>query len=281
MQSLHISTSALRAVQNVIDVTSNNMANIDTVGYKARDAQFSELLYDRMDKQPDKDKSDRMTATGLPIGSGVKVGMTRLNMAQGSVKQTDNPTDLMIEGNGMFMVRKQFLDANGQVRFENGQPVEEYYATRNGNFHLQMAGNGLYNLVTASGDTLVDDRGIEVELDIPAGGEFSISPTGQIMINGAPTTDSISLIRINNPDDYEHAGQGRLLVATDVAGLANVQSLRPDETTIRQGMLEGSNVEMNQEMIQLMMAQRAYQLNARALSISDQMMSTANMLRSR
>ncbi|MDN9009181.1 flagellar hook-basal body protein [Brevibacillus laterosporus] len=284
MQSLNISTSALRAVQQVLDVTSNNIANVNTVGFKGSSADFSELLSDTMDKQPVKDQVNRNTPAGISIGSGVKLGMTRTNLKQGAVLTTEVPTDLMIEGDGMFMVRKQMLDENGQVIFRNGRPVEEYYATRNGNFHLQKNANERYNLLTATGEVLVDTSGIEIDIDDPEGGQITVNDHGEILVNGkSASISTIPLFKIKNQDRYERVGQNNLRITNNAADLAGMTRIdyAAGEGKLRQGMLETSNVELNHEMTQLMLAQRAYQFNARALSISDQMMSTANMLRSR
>ncbi|OAJ75964.1 flagellar biosynthesis protein FlgG [Brevibacillus sp. SKDU10] len=284
MQSLNISTSALRAVQQVLDVTSNNIANVNTVGFKGSSADFSELLSDTMDKQPVTDQVNRNTPAGISIGSGVKLGMTRTNLKQGAVRTTEVPTDLMIEGDGMFMVRKQMMDENGQVIFRNGRPVEEYYATRNGNFHLQKNANERYNLLTATGEVLVDASGIEIDIDDPEGGQITVNDHGEILVNGkSASTSTIPLFKIKNQDRYERVGQNNLRITNNAADLAGMTRIdyAAGEGQLRQGMLETSNVELNHEMTQLMLAQRAYQFNARALSISDQMMSTANMLRSR
>ncbi|MFB0830121.1 flagellar hook-basal body protein [Brevibacillus laterosporus] len=284
MQSLNISTSGLHAVQQMLDVTSNNIDNVNTVGFKGSSADFSELLSDTMAKQPVKDQVNRNTPAGISIGSGVKLGMTRTNLKQGGVLTTEVPTDLMIEGDGMFMVRKQMMDENGQVIFRNGRPVEEYYATRNGNFHLQKNANERYNLLTATGEVLVDASGIEIDIDDPQGGQITVNDHGEILVNGkSASISTIPLFKIKNQDRYERVGQNNLRITNNAADLAGMTRIdyASGEGQLRQGMLETSNVELNHEMTQLMLAQRAYQFNARALSISDQMMSTANMLRSR
>lgn len=102
MQSLNISSSALRGIQYALDNTANNMANLETAGYKRRAASFSELLADSMNEQPALDRENRNSPVGLRMGSGARLGMTKLDMAQGSMKPTDVPTDLMIQGEGFF-----------------------------------------------------------------------------------------------------------------------------------------------------------------------------------
>lgn len=274
MQSLNISSAALRNIQLALDTTANNLANIDTVGYKRRGTAFSELLYDSMNDQPSTDHQ-RTSPAGLRIGSGMRVGMTRLDMTQGSMKQTDVPTDLMIEGEGFFIVsRPTGTDENGNLQ-------EEYRLTRSGAFHLAMSGDGnnsVYNLVTASGDKLVDDRGIAIEF--PTDGEVKIQADGSIYHNGVETGFRIPVFKVDNPDKFKQVGENEFLWQ-DETGSDPWTVLELSDATIRQGALEMSNVDTRQEMTQLILAQRAYQLNSRAIAISDQMMGVANSIRSR
>lgn len=283
MQSLHISSTALRSIQLSLDTSANNLANLDTVGYKRRNATFSELLQDSMNEQPSTDSTRRTTPPGLRIGSGVKLGTTRLDMSQGSAKVTDVPTDLMIEGDGFFLVRR----ANS---------VDEYVLTRNGAFQLQQNTIGTYNLVNASGDKLVGGDDFEIELDITEGDEIQIRADGQILLNGQATGQRIPVWNIPNPDQYEQIGENEYLLKlpagetnpSQLFDFLNYQNpasenlLNPAKASrIRQGALEMSNVDMSQEMAHLVTIQRSYQLNARALAITDQMMGIANSLRSR
>ncbi|MBO8165423.1 MAG: flagellar hook-basal body protein [Brevibacillus sp.] len=284
MQSLHISASALRSIQYALDTTGNNLANLDTVGYKRRDASFSELLFDSMNEQPYNDRQNRTTPPGLRIGSGVRLGETRLDLSQGSMKTTDVPTDLMIEGSGFFLVR----------RMDNPQ---EYVFTRSGAFQLMQNTSGTFSLVNASGDKLVREDGFEVELDIDPSDKITISGDGRIMVNGVETDQRIPVWHIPNPEQYQQIGENEYLLTlpdgvntpNQVLGFLNyenplyppVQDNLKVSSRIRQGALEMSNVNLQQEMARLVTVQRAYQLNARAIGISDQMMGIANSLRSR
>ncbi|UFJ40139.1 flagellar hook-basal body protein [Brevibacillus humidisoli] len=284
MQSLHISTSALRSIQYALDTTGNNLANLDTVGYKRRNASFSELLFDSMNEQPYNDRENRTTPPGLRIGSGVRLGETRLDMSQGNMKATDVPTDLMIEGEGFFLVR----------RMDN---PDEYVFTRNGAFQLMQNTSGTYSLVNASGDKLVGEDGFEVELDIDPSDTISISPDGRIMVNGAEEDPRIPVWHIPNPGQYRQIGDNEYVLTLPdgvndpslVMGFLNYENPEypPAQenlrigSKIRQGALEMSNVNLQEEMAKLVTVQRAYQLNARAVAISEQMMGIANSLRSR
>lgn len=275
MQSLTISSSALRSAQLALDNASNNLGNLDTVGYKRRDSSFSELLFDNIKDQPAADKQ-RTGTPGLRVGSGVKFGINKLNLTQGSTKMTDVPSDLMIEGDGYFVVKRRYVDDTGT--FTN----EEFRLIRNGNFHLSGSNPtdpaAPSYLVTDEGDILVDDTGIELEF--PPDGKFTVTPDGEIWVNGEDRGIKIPVKKIDNPDQYKQLGNNEYLL--DLQAGQTVQSLQSaDKSTIRQGALEMSNVDMQKEMTNLIMTQRAFQLNSRAIGISDQMMSIANSIRSR
>lgn len=286
MQSLNISTAALRSMQQAIDTTSNNISNVNTVGYKRRGVTFSELLVDTMKEQPYTDKN-RTSPAGLRIGSGVKVGYTKLDTTQGAAKITDVPSDLMIQGEGYFLVSHRILDGNGVLQ------REEYRLTRDGAFHVTNSEDdpdGSYNLVTSSGDVLVDDRGIAIE--IPKDKPYKVEPDGTISLDGDRASGlRIPLWEVPNPDQYVAVGNNEYAITLPAGETnpGNVMSVLNDpnrtdyktQPTIRQGALEMSNVDMNTEMSQLIVTQRAFQLNSRAIGIADQMMGIANSIRSR
>ncbi|MED4586976.1 flagellar hook-basal body protein [Brevibacillus choshinensis] len=277
MQSLNISTAAMRGIQQALDNTSNNLSNIDTVGFKRRVASFSELLSDSMDEQPAVDNQNRNTPAGLRIGSGARLGLTKLDMGQGSMKQTDVPTDVMIQGDGYFLVTKKIKDANGALL------QEENRLTRDGNFKLQYSDDdGGYVLHTASGHILTNSIGNPITFTDPVG-DILITEDGSVTMDGEPV-DTIGLWKVDNPDELQQVGQD--LFDPDLAsGIAPdtkyKNALDEKVATIRQGALESSNVNMMEEMSQLVNIQRAYQLNSRAIGISDQMMGIANSIRSR
>ncbi|KQL46564.1 flagellar hook-basal body protein [Brevibacillus choshinensis] len=277
MQSLNISTAAMRGIQQALDNTSNNLSNIDTVGFKRRVASFSELLSDSMNEQPAADNQNRNTPAGLRIGSGARLGLTKLDMGQGSMKQTDVPTDLMIQGEGYFLVTRKIKDANGALL------QEENRLTREGNFKLQYSDDdGGYVLHTASGHILTNSSGNPITFNDPVG-DILITEDGSVTMDGEPV-DTIGLWKVDNPDELQQVGQD--LFDPDLAsGIAPdtkyKNALDEDVATLRQGALESSNVNMMEEMSQLVNIQRAYQLNSRAIGISDQMMGIANSIRSR
>ncbi|MFG0213109.1 flagellar hook-basal body protein [Brevibacillus porteri] len=277
MQSLNISTSAMRGIQQALDNTSNNLSNIDTIGYKRRVASFSELLTDSMNEQPAADNQNRNTPVGIRVGSGAHLAMTKLDLGQGSLKQTDVPTDVAIEGDGYFLVTRKIKDAN------NITVDEESRFTRNGSFKLSFDQdeNG-YVLHTSSGHILTDDSGTNIVFPEPVK-NISISPDGTFNADGMPASVKIGVWNVENPDQLKQVGEN--LFDAELAFRAGPQSkytsAYDNDVTLRQGALEGSNVSMTEEMSQLVNIQRAYQLNSRAIGISDQMMGIANQLRSR
>jgi flagellar basal-body rod protein FlgG len=277
MQSLNISTSAMRGVQQALDNTANNLANIDTIGYKRRVASFSELLSDSMNEQPTEDTQNRNTPAGLRIGSGARLGLTKLDLGQGNSKLTDVPTDVMIEGEGYFLVSKQIRDANGALI------QEEYRFTRDGAFKIQQNDDqGGYVLHTTTGHILTDNNGVPFVLPEPVQ-NIQISKEGVLMANGTEY-GTIGLWKVDNPDQLQQVGTNLYdaqLASGENPSTKYANALDEQVATLRQGALETSNVSMQEEMSQLVNIQRAYQLNSRAIGISDQMMGIANSIRSR
>lgn len=277
MQSLNISTAAMRGIQQALDNTANNLANLDTVGYKRRVASFSELLSDSMNKQPEEDKVNRNTPPGLRIGSGARLGLTKLDLGQGSAKQTDVPTDVMIEGDGYFLVTKKIKDGTGAII------QEESRLTRNGAFQIAYNNEeGGYVLHTASGHVLTDENGIPIVLSEPVR-NIQISKEGVLRADGTEY-GTIGVWKVDNPDQLQQVGQNLFdaqLASGENPANKYTNALTTGEASLRQGALETSNVDMMEEMSQLANIQRAYQLNSRALGISDQMMGIANSLRAR
>ncbi|WP_400162282.1 flagellar hook-basal body protein [Brevibacillus sp. TJ4] len=277
MQSLNISSSALRGIQLGLDNTANNLANVETVGYKRRAASFSELLADSFNKQPDTDTQNRTTPAGLRLGNGAALNMTKLDMSPGNMKQTDEPTDLMIEGEGFFLVSRVITDATG------AQVGEEFRFTRDGAFHLQESEyHGAFVLVNSSGYVLTNEIGAPILIPEDEVNELTISNDGFVTANGNDTFERVGIWKVDNPDQLQQVGNNLYDPALGAQNPADVYAAWEDgmATAIRQGALETSNVNMQEEISQLINIQRAYQLNSRAIMIADQMMGIATSIRS-
>ncbi|NYE06742.1 flagellar basal-body rod protein FlgG [Bacillus niacini] len=281
--SLFISSGAMQAYQQKIDNTANNVANVNTNGYKRKDHSFSEILASQINHQGRTDQEvGRLTPDGLRVGYGTRIGLTQTNMEQGQAIATGNPFDLMIKGNGFFQVGYPgAVGVNGEVRF-----------TRDGSFHLTPNPyvDGSYHLVNANGGYLLDQNGQALEFNDQY--EVNFTENGQIQLrdkNGQGiafrSPQQVGIVDIQNPNVLENLGNNEfginaaeLPAGTTVDNL--VRMMQPGEAQLSSGYLEGSNVDLTTEMVELMTSQRSFQMNARAVSYADQMMGIAsNILR--
>jgi flagellar basal-body rod protein FlgG len=280
--SLYISSGALQAYQQKIDTTANNVANVNTTGYKKRDQSFSEILTTNLNNQvPAQGEVGRLTPNGLRVGHGARIGLTQINMEQGQAIQTNNPFDLMINGKGFFQI--------GLGSTEGGA-VDEVRYTRDGNFHLSPNPENprSYHLVHANGGYLLDQNGNPIQLDDRY--EVYIQANGQIQLrnkNGNGTsfvsTQQVGIVNIDNASLLKNVGDNHY--AIEVAALPEgttindvVTNMLSDDIQLTSGFLEGSNVDLAKEMTDLMTSQRSFQMNARAVSYADQMMGIANSI---
>jgi flagellar basal-body rod protein FlgG len=280
--SLYISSGALQAYQQKIDTTANNVANVNTTGYKKRDQSFSEILTTSLNNQvPVQGEVGRLTPNGLRIGHGARTGFTQINMEQGQAIQTNNPFDLMINGKGFFQI--------GLGSTEGGA-VDEVRYTRDGNFHLSPNPENprSYHLVHANGGYLLDQNGNPIQLDDRY--EVNIQANGQIQLrnkNGNGTsfvsTQQVGIVNIDNASLLKNVGDNQY--AVEIAAFPEgtnindvVTNMLNRDIQLSSGVLEGSNVDLAMEMTNLMTSQRSFQMNARAVSYADQMMGIANSI---
>ncbi len=257
LKAFFSSATGMRAQELLIDNTANNLANVNTTGFKKNHLEFADLIYD-ISRMPGASTSEGQTSPiGLQIGNGVRpVGTTTL-WTQGTISQTGEETHMALEGVGFFKVL---------------MPDGSFAYTRDGSFHKDA--NGL--LVNGDG------RPLEPAITIPQDAQrISISQTGQVEVtqNGvASIIGNIQLVRFSNPAGLELMG-GNLLRETaasgpEIIGLAGQEGIG----MIRQGFLEGSNVEVVAEMVNLITAQRAYEINSRAIRAGDEMLSNTSQL---
>lgn len=268
---------SMTAIQQRLDVISDNIANVNTTGYKSKQAAFEDVLT-RVQQQPDKYKLDgRSTPMGYNLGFGARLTSVTKDMSQGTLNETGSPTDLAIEGNAMFAV-----EANGQKMW-----------TRQGAFHFVPDPTPNPNpnapqmmvLVNGEGYFALDRQGNRITA--PNNSKVAFDEKGNLLIrrgNEANATigAQLQLVDIERPEGLvQYAdnlfGLDAGLTEDDVFG-ANAAT-RDSVATIRPGFLEQSNVDLTQEMALLMQGQRTYQLAARALTSSDSMAGLANTIR--
>lgn len=265
---------SLGGTQQRLDLLADNLANSNTVGYKSKQATFEETLT-AVKKQGEKFKLDgRATALGYQMGFGSKLAQISMNSKQGNLVSTGNSSDLAIEGNALFKVR---LSANGPVAY-----------TRGGDFHLQPnpANPDEAYLVNGQGYFVLNEENEPITL--PANGQFTIDTGGNITaLQGEEVVGlgAVQVALIVRPDALERRDNGLYVLAggaTEEQVFVNNNSpelQEADRAAINQGMIESSNVDMAGTMAELIQVQRTYQLAARALASSDNMMNLANNLR--
>ncbi len=282
--SMITSKVSMSALQQKLDMISHNISNVNTNGYKRREATFQDVLTN-IKPQPDGFRQPgRLTPLGLTMGWGAKLSQTQLDLSQGSLNPTGRPLDVAIEGQGLFEV---VTDEVGP----DGQPVVAY--TRDGSFQLSnIPGDPQREYVTTSQGYLV--RGTNGQpIAVPRGYTVEINATGRILASDPLNPQSpavqlgqLRLVRVENPQLLLNNGNNIYTIPDNVERDAVVIDYNPDlidnernRISVRQFHLEQSNVNLTDEMTELMMVQRAYQLNARSIVSSDRMMDLANNLR--
>lgn len=261
MRALWSAASGMKAQQINIDTISNNLANVNTTGFKKQRVEFKDLLYEKLRLSNFNEGEGR--PVNLEVGHGVMAGATLRNYGQGTLQRTDNSYDLAIVGDEFFEV----VDERGKT-----------YFTKDGAFKIS-AGDGTSKLVTSDGKFVQGDGGV---LDLGENlKEVNIDKYGNVVVTRADDTketiDRIKLQKFSNVAGLDSAGEN-LYEATDASGAA----LSPDDATrgqIKQGFLEGSNVQVVEEMVNLITAQRAYELNSKTIQTSDSMLELANNLK--
>ena len=261
MRSLAIAASGMQAQQLNVEVISNNIANMNTTGFKRQRAEFKDLLYQNLERPGASTSSSGTTAPlGIQIGVGVKAGSVGRVTEQGSITRTDNTTDIAISGRGYF-----------QVQMPDGTTAY----TRDGNLALDAEGK----LVTSEGFPI--QPGITVPTDAVS---VTIARDGTVeaTLQGANAPQNLGQLELAtfvNPAGLEAQGDN-LFTETAASGAANTAT--PGSAgygTLMQGFVETSNVNAVEEISALIVAQRAYEMNAKVITASDEMLQTATQVR--
>jgi flagellar basal-body rod protein FlgG len=270
MRSLWTAASGMIAQQTSVDTISNNLANVNTTGYKAQTAEFKTLLYQDL-------QTKTTTANGenkpIPaeVGLGVRNASITTHFSQGSFLESSSDTAFAINGDGFFAVQ--------------GTDGETYY-TRNGDFTYAIGTQGMM-LTTSEGLPVLDTTGQPIVFDttqydmskvqVTSDGKFGYLDENN---NYVDLGIQIGLFQFNNPSGLEKLS-GSLYSETAASGQAINESVSDTvkKSTIKNGYLEGSNVQVADEMVNLIVAQRAYEMNSKAIQAADEMLSQANQLR--
>ncbi|WP_243547071.1 flagellar basal-body rod protein FlgG [Pseudodesulfovibrio tunisiensis] len=254
MRSLWTAATGMVAMQTHIDTLSNNLANVNTTGFKKSRAEFEDLMYQTLQIAGTQNQAGNRLPTGMQIGMGVRPVTVHKFFSQGDFKNTGNPLDIAIEGEGFFQV-----DMNGDLVY-----------SRAGNFKIDNEGR----MVTPGGHALQPEFTIPPEtVSVVVTEDGHISALDK---DGTALAESdLQLYRFTNPAGLTAAG--RNFYRESEASGAAVAGTPGDENygTLAQGFLEGSNVEMVDEMVGLIVGQRAFEINSKAITTSDAMLQTA------
>jgi flagellar basal-body rod protein FlgG len=258
LRALYSAAAGMHAQQMNLDVIANNLANVNTTGFKKSKIEFQDLLYETTRSAGAEVGSGNQLPTGLQIGHGSQAVATSKVFTTGELTQTGERFDIAIQGDGFL-----------EVQLPDGSRVY----TRDGALKTDSSGR-----ITTSEGLLVQG-GFQ---PIPQGtNSINISPNGEVTYGGAGGTQNfrIQIVRFTNPSGLESVGRNlyRESAASGTPELGN-----PGENgfgTVQQGFLELSNVKIVEEMVNMILAQRAYEVNAKAVQASDEMMQMSNNLR--
>jgi flagellar basal-body rod protein FlgG len=260
MRSIYTATTGMAAQALNMDVIANNLANVSTSGFKKSRADFQDLLYQIMKVPGSPTSTDTKSPTGIQVGLGVKTGAVTKVFTEGDIIQTENKLDVAIEGAGFFQVTLP----DGNIAY-----------TRAGN--LKLDGDG--RLTTSDGFPILP------EIVVPADAiEITISQTGVVSAIVGNSTTSTQLGTIELADFVNEGGLiaiGRnLFRETEASGTAILGTPGSNGIgTLLQGYVENSNVNMVEEMTHMITSQRAFEINSKVISTSDQMMQTVNNIK--
>jgi flagellar basal-body rod protein FlgG len=255
--ALWIAKTGLDAQQTNMDVIANNLANVNTTGFKKGRATFEDLLYQNVRQPGGQSTQNTQLPSGLMLGTGVRIGSTEKIFTQGNIVQTGNNLDMAIQGQGFF----QILMPDGSTAY-----------TRDGSFQLDSNGQ----LVTSNGYPL------QPAITVPANTQsLTIGSDGTVTatVAGSTTPTQIGTVQLSNfinPAGLQPLGQN-LFQETAASGAA--QSGTPGLTglgTLQQGSLETSNVNTVESLVNMIETQRAYEINSKAISTTDQMLQYVN-----
>ncbi len=256
--SLYSGSTGMQAQQLNLNVISNNIANVNTTGYKKNKIEFQDLLYQNPRMAGGQTGAGNIIPTGVEMGNGTKVVATPKIFTQGTLTKTDEKNDIAIDGIGFFQVQR----ADG---------TEAY--TRDGAFKAGPDGQ------LTTGDALPLTAGIQIP---PEATNMFVSATGEVSVetaDGVQQIGQLELVRFPNSAGMKAVG-GNLYIETEASGPPEIGA--PGENgfgTLQQGWLEMSNVNVIEEMVNMIIAQRAYEVNSKSIQTSDEMLGRVNQLK--
>lgn len=270
VRSLWTAATGMIAQQTNVDTIANNLANVNTVGYKTQQNEFKSLLYQTLQTKTTSANGERKPSSAQ-VGLGVRNAAITTLFHNGPMQANDSNTAFAIGGKGFFAVR----GADGNT-----------YYTRNGNFQWTRAANDGIMLADSDGRPVVDSEGRAIILDSSYdSSQVQVTSDGSVCYpdennNPQPIGITIGLFQFTNPGGLERLDSS-LYQQTAASGVPinEATSTTVEKSSVFQNFLEGSNVQVVDEMVNMIVAQRAYEMNSKAITASDQMLQQANNLR--
>ncbi len=258
IRSLMTAATGMEAQQTNIDVIANNLANVNTNAFKGSRANFHDLIYQTLRAPGQSATTGTVVPSGIQVGSGVRLSSVDKMFKEGAIKVTDRPFDLMVQGDGFFRIQKD----DGSVAY-----------TRDGHFNKDATGR----VVNADGFPVVP------EITLPQNStDFHVGLDGTVTVKVNGETQDVGQIQIAtfiNPAGLSSVGRNLFSVTRasgdPVVGVPNQSGFG----SIAQNQLEASNVNIVEEMVSMISGQRAYEINSKVISTSDQMLQTTNQVR--
>ena len=270
VRSLWTAATGMRAEQTNVDTIANNLANVNTTGYKTEVNEFKSLLYQTLQTKTTTANGENKPI-GAQVGLGVRNSAITSIFTDGALLASESDTAFALSGKGLFSVK--------------GEDGNTYY-TRNGNFTWAMNSDGGIVLTNSDGLPVLDSSGKTIsfssdytasEITVTADGDFCYPDENN---NPKSLGITMGIYQFNNPAGLEKKDSG-LFAQTAASGqpLNEATNTNLEKTKVSQGYLEGSNVQVVDEMVNLITAQRAYELNSKAITATDEMLQQANNLR--
>lgn len=256
LRAVHTAATGMEAMQTNLDNVANNLANVNTTSFKKGTAEFQDLFYQTVRDPGAQVSADTVAPTGVQLGVGVKTVSVHKNFEQGAARTTGNPFDMMINGDGFFTVQKE----NGETAY-----------TRDGSFKIDAQGK----MLTSAGHLLTP------AITIPAGtSTVVVAPNGLVSARAVDGKLSeigkIEIVNFTNPSGLNSLG-GNLYQVTEASGTPTQGTPGTNGMgSIEQFHLEASNVNVVNEMVNMIQAQRAYEMNSKVMSAADQMLQVSN-----
>lgn len=269
MRALYTAASGMKAGQTNVDTIANNLSNVNTNGYKTTRTEFKSLLYQTIQTRTTSANGEEKPV-GAQVGLGTRVASTTTMYTQGSMNASESATDFALDGDGFFAVR----GADGNT-----------YYTRNGNFTWAIDAAGRTMLTDVEGSPVLDRNGNAIY--VPAGvtaERMVFQQDGRIAYKNADgefvdMNQQFGIYQFNNPSGLEKLSFSRLQVS-EASGLPMLEGTNGTiPSKVCQYYLEGSNVQVADEMVNMIIAQRAYEMNSKAIQTADSMLQTANELK--